>query len=345
MMKTFTRAAFAAISIVLASTTFAAAAGRVELEATVEPGFNQGDLQRWNEVLGQAGFDSVRLGGLKNVEGPKIEPFAGIGGPSYKVHGLLAKGNQLIVPSGRFGLADRAAIATWVAKLRTSGPPLKPGEKPPPFGLPAATLDGVRRDLARIADFTTQNRTPTEVINELANRLGYQVTADAAVADVLGRAEKVPGELKGLACGTVAAAVLRREGLSLVPTATKTGGVEYQVVRAAAGQDVWPVGWPPEKPIPELLPDLFTLRNVKIDNVTAAQLLQVVADRLKLPMLFDEQAMVLKKLDPSKVQVTIPEGKLGYEAVLDRAMFQAGTKHEVRVDDAGRPFLWITSRQ
>ncbi len=344
MMNIFPRATFAAMLVAMLSST-AAAAGRVELEATIDPGFNQADLQRWNELLGQVGFDAVRLGGNKNVDGPKIEPFSGIGGQSYRVYGVLARGNQLILPSGRFGFGDRGAITAWVAKLRTSGPPLKPGEKPPPFGLPAATLDGVRRDLARVADFSTQNRAPTEVINELANRLGFQVTADAAIADVLGRAEKVPGELKGLACGTVAAAVLRREGLSLVPTATKAGGVEYQIVRAAAGQDVWPVGWPPEKPIPELLPDLFTLRNVKIDNVNAAQLLQIVADRLKLPMLFDEQAMVMKKLDPSKVQVNIPEGKLGYEAVLDRAMFQAGTKHEVRVDDAGRPFLWITSRQ
>jgi hypothetical protein len=130
-----------------------------------------------------------------------------------------------------------------------------------------------------------------------------------------------------------------------VPSRTTAGGVEYRVVRAAAGQDVWPVGWPPERAIPELLPDLFTLRNVKIDGYKASDLLQVVADRLKLPMLFDEQALVLKKLDPSKVVVNIPEGQLGYEAVLDRALFQAGLKHEVRVDDAGRPFLWITSRQ
>ena len=61
-------------------------------------------------------------------------------------------------------------------------------------------------------------------------------------------------------------------------------------------------------------------------------------------MLFDEQALVLKKLDPSKVKVKIPEAKLGYEAVLDKAMFQSGLKHEVRLDDAGRPFLWVTSR-
>jgi len=323
----------------------AAAAGRVELVVRLEPGFAMGDMQRWNVMLGEAGFDSVRLGGgAVTVGGPAIEPFAGLGGPSYRVNGVLTKGNQLTVPGGRFGLADRANIAAWVAKLRASGPPLAPGEKRPPFGLPAATLDAVRRDLSRAADFTTQGRTPTEVVNDLANRLAYQLSADATIAEVLSRGEKVPGELRGLSCGTAAAAVLRREGLSLVPVAGAGGAVEYHIVRAAKDQDVWPVGWPPERPIPELLPDLFTLRNVKVDGVAASQLLQVVAERLKLPMLFDEQSLVLKKLDPSKVQVTIPEGQRGYEYVLDRSMFQSGMKHEVRVDDAGRPFLWITSR-
>ena len=153
---------------------------------------------------------------------------------------------------------------------------------------------------------------------------GTAVAAEPAVAAELGRAEKVPGELQGLACGTVAAAVLRREGLSLVPAKGKDGRPEYTIIRATKDQDVWPVGWVPEKPLPEVLPELFTLRNVQIDDFIASELFQVVAERLKLPMLFDEQALVLKKLDPSKVKVKIPEAKLGYEAVLDKAMFQSG---------------------
>jgi len=61
-------------------------------------------------------------------------------------------------------------------------------------------------------------------------------------------------------------------------------------------------------------------------------------------MLFDEQALVLQRIDPSKVKIKIPLAKIGYEAVLTRTLFQANLKHEVRVDDAGRPFLWITTR-
>lgn len=330
-------------SILLIATT-AAAAGRVELDVRLEPGVPAADLQRWSAMLGEAGFDAVRLGGGSATTGPTVESIPGASGTSYKVSALLTKGNQLLVPGGRYGVGDKAAVAAWVAKLRSEGPPLRPGEKRPPFGLSVEMLDAVKRDLGRTADFSTKDRTPVEVVNDLANRLTHQVSADAAVAAELGRGEKVPGELKGLACGTVAAAVLRREGLSLVPKPTAGGGAEYTIVRAAKNQDVWPVGWEPERPLMEILPEYFTLRNVKIDAIPASQLLQVIAERLKLPMLFDEQALVLKKLDPSKAMVNLPEGQLAYGTVLDRAMYQASLKHEVRLDDAGRPFLWITSR-
>lgn len=330
-------------SVLLIATT-AAAAGRVDLDVRVEPGVPPGDLQRWSAMLGEAGFDAVRLGGGSATVGPAVEAIPGAGGTSYKVSGLLTKSNQLLVPGGRFGLGDKAAVAAWVAKLRTDGPPLKPGEKRPPFGLSPELLDAVKRDLGRVAEFSTKDRTPVEVVNDLANRLTYQVSADATIAGELSRGEKVPGELQGLACGTVAAAVLRREGLSLVPKPTADGKPEYHILRAAKDQDVWPIGWEPERPLTETLPEYFALRNVKIDAIPASQLLQVIAERLKLPMLFDEQALVIKKLDPSKVMVNIPEGQLAYGTVLDRAMYQASLKHEVRVDDAGRPFLWITSR-
>ncbi len=129
-----------------------------------------------------------------------------------------------------------------------------------------------------------------------------------------------------------------------MPRLKADGKPEYYVSTAGPNQDVWPVGWPPDRPVPDMAPELFTLRNVEIDDISAAQLFQVVTDRVKLPMLFDEQALLLKNIDPSKVKIKIPLAKLGYATVLDRAMFQAGLKHEVRVDDAGKPFFWVTTR-
>jgi hypothetical protein len=325
--------------------TASAWAGRLELDVAIEAGFPVGDLQRWNAMLGEVGFDAVRIGNPGGATAKiVVEPLPSADGKSFKVSGVLTRGGQILLPGGKFGLNDRAAISVWATKVRSEGAPLAPGQKKSPFGIEPLTLDLVRKDLGRVADFSTLQKSPIEVLTDVGNRCQYQVVAEPDIAATLGRAEKVPGELKGLACGTVVAAVLRREGMSLVPAMGVSGRPEYTIVRATKDQDVWPIGWVPERPLPEVVPDMFTLRNVAIDDYAANELLQVVADRLKLPMLFDEQALVLKKLDPSKVKVKIPEGQMGYEAVLDRAMFQSGLKHEVRLDDGGRPFLWITSR-
>ena len=341
---TFARSWIAACSLLGALATGAQGAPRVDFEVSFDPGFPRNALPQWNELIAACGADGVRLGG--NVARRlTIEKSDGAGGGSYRVFGILTPRNQLAVSGGTFALGDRAKLSKWIADLKSAGPPLRPGEKPKPFGLSAEQLDAAARDLARVVDFDTAGMAPAQLLTELGNRLRSPVTADENVAALLARAEKIPGELKGLACGTVAAAVLRRDGLSLAPRATSTGVVEYVVFRAAAGQDVWPVGWPSEKPVFEIVPELFTLRNVAIDGNKASEVLQIVADRVKLPMLFDEQMLVLKELDPSQVSVRIPEAKMGYEGVLDRALFQADLKHEVRLDDAGKPFLWITARR
>ena len=333
-----TTAVFCAMSVA------AQAAPRVEFDVALDPGFSRHNLPQWNEVLVAAGTDNVRLGG-NSTRKLEIEKTDGVGGPNFRVYGVITSRNQLAVQGASFALSDRAGLSKWITNLKTAGPPFKPGEKPKPFGIPVDLLEAAARDLSRAVDFTTQGIAPTQLLTELGNRLQYPITADENVAALLGRSEKIPGELKGLACGTVAAAVLRRDGLSLVPRASAAGRLEYSVMKAAAGQDVWPIGWAPEKPVFEIVPELYTLRNVAIDNNPASQVLQIVAERVKLPMLFDEQMLVLKKLDPSKVAVKIPEAQMGYEGVLDRALFQADLKHEVRLDDAGKPFLWITARR
>jgi hypothetical protein len=321
----------------------AAAAPRVDLELAIEPGFPPTTIQKWHTTLAAAGADNFRLGG-NNQRKLEIETVPAAAGPTYRVYGVVTQRGEMLLPGGRFTVNDQSAVTRWINTLKTSGPPRKPGEKPAPFGMPADRLDAAAQDLAKVIDFSTAGITPIDLLTNLGNKLAYQVTADQSVAALLQKSEKIPGELKGLACGTVCSAVLRRDGLSLVPKLTSAGRVEYVVEKAAAGADVWPVGWAPERPLPELLPDLYSLRNVQIDGTPAAQVLQIIADRVKLPMIFDEQSLLLKKLDPTKAMVKIPEAKISYEGVLDRTLFQAGLKHEVRLDDAGKPFLWITAR-
>ena len=57
----------------------------------------------------------------------------------------------------------------------------------------------------------------------------------------------------------------------------KGKNLEYAVAKAKLDQEVWPIGWPPEKPPAEVLPAMFEFHNVNVQNVSAAKTLDAVS--------------------------------------------------------------------
>ena len=41
--------------------------------------------------------------------------------------------------------------------------------------------------------------------------------------------------------------------------------------------------------------------------------------------------------------VSFPQSRTTYSIALRKMLFKAGLKFEVRVDEAGKPFLWVTT--
>jgi hypothetical protein len=105
----------------------------------------------------------------------------------------------------------------------------------------------------------------------------------------------------------------------------------------------WPVGWSPEEGESKAVPQLLEFLNVNIQNVNIRTVLASIESRLGLVALFDYPAMVRYGIDLEKTSISIPQTKTTYSQVISRSLFQAKLKGEVRVDDAGKPFLWITT--
>ena len=59
--------------------------------------------------------------------------------------------------------------------------------------------------------------------------------------------------------------------------------------------------------------------------------------------MFDRNAMALHQADPTTVTADVPGKRMSYSQVLRKILSQAKLKYELRVDDAERPFLWITT--
>jgi hypothetical protein len=317
----------------------AMAAGRVEL---VLIGDNQlgAEFHRWIRVLSQAGVENVRMHSGDASQQPRIEVQGTADRPVYVVTGLLTSRSELVLPGARFSLADSARIAHWMSDLAANGPPER-REPRGAFGLTAKQSELVAKALSPAVGFSTKGKPRDQVVRQLASTLQPAPTVSDGAWGVLGN-DPVAEELSELSCGTALAYVLRLAELCLVPRSAGEQ-VAYAIVPADQSIQGWPVGWPAEKPAREVVPLLFEFLNVEIKGVAASTAMEAIVGRLKVPLLVDHAALGRYGIDPAKVMVTLPTGRSTYSLILQKTLFQARLKFELRLDDAGKPFLWITT--
>ncbi len=204
-------------------------------------------------------------------------------------------------------------------------------------------LAQVKADLGRTVDINTASESPKAVLEKLATRLAYPLLADDAVRATLAAAEPIVDEYKGIAIGTGVASMLKSVGLVFVPRLNAARRPEYFIAPARAASEAWPIGWPLDKTERDALPAMVEMINVEIDHIAAAEVVRVVTERLETPVIYDRVAMARHGIDPASVTVSIKGGQSMYAIVLRKSLFNAGLKYELRLDDAKRPILWITT--
>ena len=316
----------------------AVAGGKVEFVVLGEQQASA-EFHEWLQVLDKAGAGRIQIRSPQAQDKLKVEVQGTADRPIYVVTGVLSSG-ELILPGARFRRSDGARLAQWIADVAENGPPDR-REAKTAFGLTAAQMEQVRNDLTQPVGFSTVDKTPAEVLHQIAARLRFPLRADAsAVGDLT--AEKVVEELTDLSCGTAMACVLRPAGYCLVPQRSGRE-LSYSVIQARAGQEVWPIGSKPEGAAKDVLPALYESLTVNIQNVPAARALKAIGGRLKVPVLIDHNALARYNIDLEKVTVSAPQGRTTHSLILQKVLFQARLKPELRVDEAGKPFLWITT--
>jgi len=331
---------FAWVSLAQGTTTVEAA-GQVRLELVGDARGSALVFQQWLQVLGRAGVKNVRIRSATGAVKVGIEVLGTETHPVYVVTGVVQSSDELLLPTGRFRRSDAGRLARWLEDLARHGPEGSGGEQQSGFGLSAAQFEQVRQDLARPVDFATRGITRDAAVDKIAVRLLWPLRLEAGLRGVL-REDTLAEELSGVSSGTALAYVLRPMGFCLVPRPT-SGRVAYLVVKAQPELEVWPVGWEPEDPRQEVLPMAFEFYNVNIQGVSAAQALDAIGKRLDVAVLVDHNALARHGIDPGKVPVSHPTSRTTYSLVLRKILFQARLKHEIRIDEAGKPFLWVTT--
>ncbi|MBL9125750.1 MAG: hypothetical protein JNG90_19070 [Planctomycetaceae bacterium] len=317
-------------------------ADRVELEIVTEAGGAITAGQEWAKLFGELNLSGVQIRGSRPGDKVDLRVSGSPGSRVYHVVGVLTSRNELLVPGKRFRPSDSAAIADWLTRLAEDGPG-QPGDEEVPFGLKRDQYVSLRRSLGRPVAARTLEQGAAELADELNRTAGdcFQLTTGARRQ--LAGAGPWRDELQGLAVGTALAAVLRSEGLGGVPRRGAGTQVICTVSELDENHAAWPVGFNADARRRELLPILFEFLNAEIEGASVAETIDSVAPRLGVPVLYDRLALEIHGIDPAQVEASLPAKRTSYSLLLQKVLFQARLKYELRVDDAGKPFLWITT--
>lgn len=312
----------------------------VSLEIATEQGQSPETIREWLPLLEKAGFATVRIRGGGIGDGASIEEIGSGATRSYRVTGVLASDNRLHLPAGSFTRQSAGKLSAWIEKLRAGG---EEGlnARPGAFGLVPKELVAVHEALSTPVTSSTAGKTTREVVQAIGASLPMQLKVDPSVREAF-KDEKVLDELQGLTAGTSLAAAIRPLGLVMVPDKS-TGSLQLRIVDSQASDKVWPIGWPRKVSPRETLPDLFKFLNVEIGETPVGEAVEAIRSRLKVPMIVDQNSLARQKIDFATTKVSLPKTNTFYGSILEKLLFQARLKYEVRLDEADQPFLWITT--
>jgi hypothetical protein len=319
----------------------AAAAGTVQLELVGDRAAAAA-FQEWSKALGKGGIADVRIrSGSEDELKPSLENTGTPERSAYRVTGVVLSREELLLPGGRYQRGDIGRLKLWLDDLGQNGPANQRPAKVA-FGLTQPQFEATYKALSKPLATTTRGVARSEAFEKIIKPLAIPVVFSGGSASDLG-SDKVEDELNDLTAGAALAALLRPAGYCLVPRVLG-GQLEISVVKSRPDlNEIWPIGAPPEKTAQELLPSLMEFLNVNVQNVSAATAAEAIAKRLKAPAIYDRVGLARHGIDPDKKMVSLPNARTTHSLALKKILYQAGLKYEIRVDEGGTPFIWIST--
>jgi hypothetical protein len=207
--------------------------------------------------------------------------------------------------------------------------------------LTAEQLVALHQQLAPPTGIPTRGEDTRTVLRHIMRSLPLSVTVTESARRVLDEGHRVVEDLEKVSPGTTLATTLRPLGLVLVPTHAGDGPA-LVITDAREVEEAWPVGWPIERRAKELVPQMFEFLEVEITEHPLDQVLSALESRLGIPFLMDQNGIARQRIDLAAVKVSYPAGRTFYKKVINRVLAQGRLTSELRVDEAGLPFFWIS---
>lgn len=256
---------------------------------------------------------------------------------------------RITLPGRTFTLSDSTAIKEWLRELKTYGAQGSPdGQKT--WGLNKQQLESVLVPLRRPLTVDPQGKDLLTALviftpDKTQGDLPLHITPEAKEIMKNAKSQELfPQSLVGLSRGTGLAIMLRFYGLCFQPQRTPAGNLELTIRDAKTTKTPWRIGWPfPEdRTRNQVAPNLFRKVNIDLDDQPLIEVLEAAAAEIEMPILLDYAEMDRLGMDPAKIRVSHRPKQTFWALAIRRIAFPARLSRELYIDEAGKPFVWLT---
>lgn len=324
----------------------------LQIEIMAQPNVGQRvQVQRWAEVFQKTGrsatFRQGKQGERTRVEETKYGNRKGV-----LLVGIMNRDGTITLMGQTLRTSDPDqldAILTILEQHGAGGPP----NKSPTWGLDTDEFKAVLQLLAARVDSPIDFRSSVAAIESLSLSKEFTVrfTEAAAARRVLPAAQM--GDLQpnciGISKGTALAVTLAQFGLGFRPKSNPAGGYVIEVDVGDEADNMYPVGWKNTQPIFNVLPAIGKTLEVDLLPETPLDgIIALIADKLAVPHFYSAHQLLSDAKDISKMTYNRKPDKLAVNRlmnILSSANAIAADVKNLRTDEAGSIFLWVTTEK
>lgn len=301
--------------------------------------------QEWGRVFQELGY-SVKFREPRAGEAPRVEDLDREDALATHVVAAMAADGSIRIGNQQFNIEKTQPLTLVLEEIRLYG------AKGPPNSSPTWGLtDEQFKEVTQLLGLPVEN--PVELQSSilaiesigLPANMRMKFTDDARQQALAKRLESAPEaiELQGFTKGSAIAIILAQYGLGFRPKYMAPGQYDIEIDRGDESNNLWPIGWKPEQSFSEILPAYFRAIPLDVEDVEVNALLDAIADKIDVPHFSSAYALTAKGLNINALKYTRKDDRISPARLLTAVGDKLDLGFDVRVDEAGKLFLWVTT--
>ena len=303
--------------------------------------------QEWGRVFQELGY-SARFREPRAGEAPRIEDRDRDDFLATHVVAAMEANGAIQIGGQKFDIDNTNQLTLALEEIQRHGAKGPPNSSPT-WGLTDDQFKEVTRILGVPVENSVELQSSILAIESigLPGNMRMKFTDAARQQALAKRPDTAPEtiELQGFTKGSAIAIVLAQYGLGFRPKFVAPGHYDLEIDRGNEASNLWPIGWKPEQSFSEILPAYFRAIPLDVEDVEVNALVSAIADKLGIPYFSSASVLASKNLDIQSLKYTRKQDRISPARLLTSVGDKFELGFDIRVDEAGKMFLWITTAE